>query len=165
VKVNFIVGFPQETSTDLWRTLVLAVRMAALGAHDCSVSIFSPYPGSELFDDLYGTDHRAIDDRFFLSLGAYTDMSKVATAWSRLNPYFVGLSRVAIFLAFYGVSFLTHPARLLRVLREIFSDRQTSRGAMALRRFVIRKRDTRSFAAPPRLHLRAGAGAPVSPLV
>jgi anaerobic magnesium-protoporphyrin IX monomethyl ester cyclase len=145
LKVNFIVGFPQETLKDLAQTQWLAMRMAALGTHDCAVSIFSPYPGSELFHDLYGTDVRAIDDRFFLSLGAYTDMSRMGTAWSsRVNPYVIGLARVAIFLAFYGVSLIVHPARLVRMAREIFGETQTSRGAMALKRFVVRKRATPS---------------------
>jgi radical SAM superfamily enzyme YgiQ (UPF0313 family) len=157
VKVNFIVGFPQETMGDLWKTLVLAVRMAVLGAHDCAVAIFSPYPGSELFEDLYGKEHGALDDRFFLSLGAYTDMSKMDTAWSRLNPYVVSFSRIAIFLAFYGVSLLLHPGRVWRLVREIFGENQTSRGAMALKRFVVRKREDKTFATPPRLRRRDSA--------
>jgi hypothetical protein len=140
---------------------VLAVRMAVLGAHDCAVAIFSPYPGSELFEDLYGREPDALDDRFFLSLGAYTDMSKMGTAWSRLNPYVVSLARVAIFLAFYGVSLLLHPGRIMRLVREIFGDTQTSRGAMALKRFFVRKRENKTFAVPPRLRRRDTA--PVAP--
>jgi anaerobic magnesium-protoporphyrin IX monomethyl ester cyclase len=149
LKVNFIVGFPQETLKDLAQTLLLALRMAALGAHDCAVAIFSPYPGSELFDELYGKDTRAVDDRFFLSLGAYTDMSRTGTAWSsRLNPYVIGVARVAIFLAFYGVSLALHPARLVRMARELRSENQTSRGAMALKRFAVRRRETRIHHRP-----------------
>ena len=157
VKVNLIVGFPRETLWDIVQTGWLAVRMAVMGVHDCAVAIFSPYPGCEIFDDLYGKDHSKLDDRFFLSLGAYTDMSKMGTAWSALNPYVVSLSRVVTFLAFYGVSFLTHPRRILQIAREVFSANQTSRGAMALRRFVVRKRESRAFARPPKMHVRAPA--------
>lgn len=158
VKVNLIVGFPKETLWDIVQTGWLAVRMAAMGVHDCAVSIFSPYPGCEIFDDLYRGNHAALDDRFFLSLGAYTDMSKMGTSWSPLNPYVVGLSRVAIFLAFYGVSLLTHPVRIVQIVREVFAEYQTSRGAMALRRFLVRKRESRTFARPPRMHVRSAAG-------
>ena len=81
----------------------------------------------------------------------------MGTAWSALNPYVVSLSRVVTFLAFYGVSFLTHPRRILQIAREVFSANQTSRGAMALRRFVVRKRESRAFARPPKMHVRAPA--------
>lgn len=137
------------------RTGWLAARMGAMGVHDCAAAIYSLYPGAKIFNDLYGKDHATLDDRFFLSLGAYTDVSKIGTAWLALNPYVVGISRLLLFLAFYGVSFLTHPGRLFRVAREVFSDRQISRGAMALRRFLVRKRESRTFARPPWLHDRS----------
>jgi radical SAM superfamily enzyme YgiQ (UPF0313 family) len=159
VKVNLIVGFPRERVWDLAQTAWLAVRMAAMGVHDCAVAIFSPYPGCEIFDDLYGKDHSRLDDTFFLSLGAYSDMSKMGTAWSQLNPYVVTVSRIVILLAFYGVSFLTRPARVVKLIRDMCSAQQTSRGATVLRRFFLRKRAPRTFAPAPKLRLRAPAAA------
>jgi len=160
VKVNLIVGFPNERLWDLVQTGWLAVRMAAMGVHDCAVAIFSPYPGSEIFDDLYGKDYSRLDDRFFLSLGAYSDMSKVGTAWSQLNPYVVSATRFVIFMAFYGVSFLARPGRVVSLVRELFSPQQTSRGATVLRRMFNRKRAPRTFAPSPalRFHARPSTG-------
>ena len=164
VKVNFIVGFPQERLWDLVQTGWLAIRMAAMGVHDSAVAIFSPYPGSEIFEDLYGKDHSRLDDEFFLSLGAYSDMSKMGTAWSRLNPYVVTTSRFLIFIAFYGVSFLVRPGRVVRLVRELFSPQQTSRGATVLRRMFNRKRAPRTYAPSPKLRLlRAADCARVAP--
>ena len=157
VKVNFIVGFPQERLWDLVQTGWLAIRMAAMGVHDSAVAIFSPYPGSEIFEDLYGKDHSRLDDEFFLSLGAYSDMSKMGTAWSRLNPYVVTTSRFLIFIAFYGVSFLVRPGRVVRLVRELFSPQQTSRGATVLRRMFNRKRAPRTYAPSPKLRLLPAA--------
>jgi len=165
VKVNLIVGFPRERLWDLAQTGWLAVRMAAMGVHDCAVAIFSPYPGSEIFDDLYGKGYARLDDDFFLSLGAYSDMSKVGTAWSQLNPYVVTASRFLIFMAFYGVSFLARPGRIVSLVRELFSPQQTSRGATVLRRMFNRKRAPRTFAPSPKLRLRSApdrAAAPTS---
>ncbi len=167
VKVNLIVGFPRERLWDLAQTGWLAVRMAAMGVHDCAVAIFSPYPGSEIFDDLYGQDYSRLDDQFFLSLGAYSDMSKMGTAWSQLNPYVVTASRFLIFMAFYGVSFLARPRRVVNLVRELFSPQQTSRGATVLRRMFNRKRSPRTFAPSPTLrrkadHASVPASAPVS---
>ena len=157
VKVNFIVGFPKERVWDLAQTGWLAVRMAAMGVNDCAVAIFSPYPGCEIFDDLYGKDYSRLDDEFFLSLGAYSDMSKMGTAWSQLNPYVVTASRFLIFMAFYGVSFLARPGRVVSLVRELFSPQQTSRGATVLRRMFNRKRAPRTFAPSPKLRLRSTA--------
>jgi hypothetical protein len=87
----------------------------------------------------------------------------MGTAWSQLNPYVVTASRFLIFMAFYGVSFLARPGRVVSLVRELFSPQQTSRGATVLRRMFNRKRAPRTFAPSPKLRLRsAGDRAPAS---
>jgi hypothetical protein len=68
-KINLIIGFPHETRLDCWKTILYAARVALLGAHDCLISAFTPYPGSELFEELRrdGTIPK-IDDAYFEDL-------------------------------------------------------------------------------------------------
>ena len=51
--VNFILGLPGETYKDTWNTYKLIVRLALAGAHSTAVMVFSPYPGSALFEEIY----------------------------------------------------------------------------------------------------------------
>ena len=57
VKINIIIGMPDDTHLDTWKTLWFLVKMSWHGAHDVSVGAFSPYPGSELYARL-SNSHR-----------------------------------------------------------------------------------------------------------
>ncbi len=45
VKLNIIMGFPNESRKELRQTISFLFRMGLAGVHDMSISIFSPYPG------------------------------------------------------------------------------------------------------------------------
>src|SRR5688572_32847266 len=47
VKLNIIMGFPDESRKELGQTVRFLARMGFAGVHDMSISLFSPYPGSE----------------------------------------------------------------------------------------------------------------------
>ena len=44
VKLNIIMGFPNESRQELGQTVRFLARMGAAGVHDMSISLFSPYP-------------------------------------------------------------------------------------------------------------------------
>ena len=52
MKCNLIIGFPGETRWDILQTVWAAFRFAFAGVDDTGLYPFSPYPGSELFEDL-----------------------------------------------------------------------------------------------------------------
>ena len=52
IKANLICGFPDENRQHLFETLISIVRMAWVGCHDLSINQYSPYPGSELYEQL-----------------------------------------------------------------------------------------------------------------
>ena len=57
-------------------TVRFLLRMGLAGVHDMSISIFSPYPGSELYHDLRKSGKiPELSDEYFLGLGAYKDFS------------------------------------------------------------------------------------------
>ena len=65
VKMNIIIGLPQETHLDIWKTLWSLVVYSFYGAYDVSIGIFAPYPGSELYDQLVEKKRITHDTKFW----------------------------------------------------------------------------------------------------
>lgn len=61
-KANTIIGFPQETWLDLLKTVLMVLRLGWYGVKGVSVFIFTPYPGSEIFNDIYDVDTMPADE-------------------------------------------------------------------------------------------------------
>ena len=139
VKANILIGFPGEQEADLRRTLRFILRMARLGVHDASVWTFSPYPGSELFEHLRAAGKLSnLDDDYYASLLSYSDISGSVSYADTLTSSQLQRYRVGGLLLFYGVSYLTHPARPLRSLRNIVRRRYESRMEMSFRNLLRR---------------------------
>ena len=64
MKSHLIIGFPSETLIELIQTLLLALRLGWYGVKGVSVYVFSPYPGSELFEEVYEQSKFTKDDYF-----------------------------------------------------------------------------------------------------
>lgn len=62
IKCNIMLGFPGEGYRDVLANYRFIARMALAGAYELSIWAFSPYPGSELFDQLYEAGRIRIDD-------------------------------------------------------------------------------------------------------
>lgn len=146
-KANIIMGFPGETHRELRETLRFCVELAVLGLHDLSVTAFAPYPGSELFEELQREGRiGALDDDFFFSLGAYSDLSR-AVSWSEhVSDRALGGYRALGMALFYAVSFARRPRRLLQLFRNAVSGRQESRLDMTVHHHLERRRAGRAAA-------------------
>ena len=128
VKLNIIMGFPDESRQELIQTIRFLARMGAAGIHDASVSLFSPYPGSEIFSDLLedgGID--ALDDEFFLALGTYKDFSMGTSSMTKVPGWELAVYRVLGMSTFYGVQYLLRPWRVARLVANLAQGRQESR--------------------------------------
>jgi radical SAM superfamily enzyme YgiQ (UPF0313 family) len=118
VKCNLIVGFPLETRWDMLKSVWIAIRFAWLGVDDTGIYSYSPYPGSELFDYLRKTGAvREMDREYFVSLMSFTDLSQTSNYCENVGPREMTFYRLLGMTLFYGLSFLLHPSRILRVLR------------------------------------------------
>ena len=53
VKSNTIIGFPGETHLDVWKTLWWLSSITIRGVHDATISIYIPYPESEIISDAH----------------------------------------------------------------------------------------------------------------
>lgn len=139
VKANVLLGFPGETRREMRESLRFVVEMAALGVHDVSITSFSPYPGSELFEALRGSGAiREMDDAYYEGLACYTDVAD-AVSWSEhVGGRELALYRVGGMLAFYAVSFATRPWRPFKIVGNVLRHRQDSRLEMSLNDMVAR---------------------------
>lgn len=110
-----VIGFPEDTRESMRATLGLIRRLALMGAHDVTVSKFTPYPGSEYFVRLVASgkireDMTELDNiiDFYSAEGiSYSD------ALSSRELYWW---MVWMFLNFYLLSFMVRPWRLLKNL-------------------------------------------------
>src|SRR5499425_2829794 len=139
VKANILIGFPNEQKEDLRDTLRFLIRMARIGVHDASVWTFSPYPGSELFERLRAAGRLPrLDDDYYASLLSYSDIAGAVSYADELDSAQLHRYRLAGLLAFYGVSYLTHPLRPLRSLYNVATRRYESRMEMSFGNLVRR---------------------------
>ena len=81
------MGFPNESRKELGQTVSFLARMGLAGVHDMSISLFSPYPGSELYHELRKSGRiPELSDEYFLGLCAYKDFSQSISYTEGLSP-------------------------------------------------------------------------------
>ncbi|WP_204106170.1 MULTISPECIES: radical SAM protein [Spirulina sp. CCY15215] len=148
VKAHVIIGFPRETRRQVWETLGFLVKMAWIGVHDMSITMFSPYPGSELFQEL--TEDKKIteySDDYFLGLACYSDPTQTVSWCSNLSTKELNLMWLLGTLIFYSTQYTLRPWRLIRMLFNLISQRQESRLDKSLQEYIRRVFVTRKSLA------------------
>lgn len=124
VKVNLIIGFPHERFKHVAKTVAYAFRMALIGAEDCNIAKFSPYPGSQLFRELQDSGViPTVDDDYIRSLVSQFDMTSRATCCPNVPSRILSLAAVFGHGLFYATAYLTHPSRILRILKGLLKGR------------------------------------------
>lgn len=131
VKINIIIGMPDDTHLDTWKTLWFLVKMSWHGAHDVSVGAFSPYPGSELYARLVKEKKINHDDDYFSKL-AYVDITETVSYTNYISSRWLRIYNWLGFAIFYGSNYLFRPSRFLRTLKNLKTGKHESRGEMAL---------------------------------
>lgn len=128
VKCNFVVGFPDETSSELWETVRFCFQLAAVGIHDVNVGPFCPYPGSELFVQLQSQGRIAeLNDEYFEMLAVYADLTRSRSWTEHVSDRKLLSFRHLAMAAFYGHAFARHPSRLLSHLRNVYTGQHQTR--------------------------------------
>lgn len=129
VRTNLIIGFPHETRKQTFQTIRYGLYLAWKGADEVSINIFSPYPGTEIFDELIEKNELEINDEYFLSLTSlnsdYT-MFKVLTRNPYMSPRELAVYRITFMLTNYIIGYIRYPTRIWRTIRNLFSDTSTT---------------------------------------
>jgi anaerobic magnesium-protoporphyrin IX monomethyl ester cyclase len=129
VKANLIIGFPGETRLQVYSTLYRQIKWSLLGVEDVPIYYYMAYPGTELFDDLVKEKKVILDDNFFHQLATLTNYNLAPTNITYneyMNRYELYFYRMFGMTLFYLVSYLSHPTRILRTIKSVFTDKSAS---------------------------------------
>jgi radical SAM superfamily enzyme YgiQ (UPF0313 family) len=140
VKCNVILGFPGETVGNVFETYRFILRMALAGAYDISLWSFSPYPGSELFDEIARRRGLVLDDAYYDSLRSYADPARTISYSENFSDRTLKVLRFLGTAIFYGAQWLRRPWRVVRLLYNLSRGREESRGEMVLLNMIRRRR-------------------------
>ncbi len=124
LRTNLIIGFPHETRWDIFKTVAYGLRLAIGGVDEVSINIFSPYPGSEIFKELFTKNKIDLSDKYFLALASLnSDYSKLnhLTANENMGPRELAFYRISFMLTNYMLGYVFFPSRIFRSLKNIFS--------------------------------------------
>ena len=123
LRTNLIIGFPHETRRDVFLTIKYGLKLAIHGVDEVSINIFSPYPGTEIYNELEHSGKIILNDSYFLGLTSinsdYTQMN-LLTFNPILGPRELALYRILFMLMNYSIGYLFHPSRIWRTVRNVF---------------------------------------------
>jgi anaerobic magnesium-protoporphyrin IX monomethyl ester cyclase len=133
VKLNIIMGFPHETGKEIRETVFFLIRMAALGVHDAYIACFSPYPGSELFQELQRSGKiKEMDADYFLMLTSYSDLRYSYSYSPHMSNRRLTFYRLGGMSLFYTVAYLLRPWRVFKAVSNLITGKEESRLDLAL---------------------------------
>ena len=127
VKVNIICGFPKETRKHLIETIGFIIQTAWVGCRDMSINQFSPYPGSELFEDLLKANKIKLDENYFRELSYYSSMTNAQSYSDYLSNLDILIYKTFGASLFYFTAFIRRPWRLFQLIRNIYMQNETDR--------------------------------------
>jgi radical SAM superfamily enzyme YgiQ (UPF0313 family) len=133
IKLNIIAGLPGETHLDAWKTVWFLIKSSWYGAHDMYPGVFSPYPGSVLYDQL--VEEGKIDiysDEYIGEIINSHDLWPGKTYNDEMSSTAVKAYTVVMYLAFYGSNFLFRPQRLYKLIRNLITNKHESRSELVL---------------------------------
>ena len=137
VKINIIIGFPNETHKDIWMTLFYLIKFSMAGAHDVSVGVFAPYPGSELYNDLVSKGKIDHNEEYWQKL-AYVDISETKSYCDNMSSKTLLFYNWLAISVFYCSNYLFRPIRVINTIKNLLTNKHESRGEMALAQILKR---------------------------
>lgn len=142
IKLNMMIGFPDEKHSHVLDTTWFLIKASWYGAHDALPSIFSPYPGSELFDRLKneGKINPESDDYWYSIIYA-DDYTKGIFYANHLNRATLWFYIILQLLAFYVSNYLFRPQRLWYTFKNMITKNYQSRAEITLAELVKRNKD------------------------
>ena len=125
LRTNFIIGFPGEKRIDIYKTMMYAYYYSVLGVDEAPLYIFSPYPGTELFEELVSTKEIEMNDDYIIDLISLStgNLKPPDKAYSgSAGKYEVYFYRILSMVVTYSFSYIFHPKRIIRTIRSLRSD-------------------------------------------
>jgi len=129
VRINLIVGFPHETWWDVIQTLLYGVKMSFRGVDEVPLFVFSPYPGTEIFDELLKDGKVKLNDDYFFKLTSLNSAyfsTNVEVFCENVSGRLLGLVRSTFIMLNYAIGYFLYPKRILRTIRNINSEAEAA---------------------------------------
>jgi radical SAM superfamily enzyme YgiQ (UPF0313 family) len=121
VKLNFIIGFPHETLLDCLKTIFFGIYCSfRFGIYDVNYAMFSPYPGSELFEKLKNEKKINVDDDYFKKLMAYMDVTQSHSYCENVSGKTISVLRFLGFSLSYISIYMSRPIRIYKLFKNFF---------------------------------------------
>lgn len=144
VKLNIMLGYPDEKISDMLKTGWFLVKASLRGATDASPSMFSPYPGSALFNELEDRGELKLSDNYFQSIvysQSLHDFNNYNRNYSRKTMM---LMLFVSYLFFYVSNYLFRPLRAVRLVINVATHNYKTRGEYMLGTVLSRFRATKT---------------------
>lgn len=128
VKVHIIMGLPEQTKQEVATNFFFMTKLAFIGVHDVSCFGYSPYPGTENYDQLVqggqlDRDQNQKEYEEVISTNVYNCIKEMRS-WSAHIPHswmiFITIGGSAYF---YLLQFIFRPLRIIQVFKNIFNNK------------------------------------------
>lgn len=140
IKINIIVGFPEEKHTDIWKTILFLIKASWNGVHDIAPGLFSAYPGTELYNKLSKEGEININsDEYFLDTLYAESFLNNRIYNKNMHRYFIRTYLILYIVFFYSTNYLFRPWRLYNMIKNIVNKRFETRGEMGIYEIFKRK--------------------------
>ena len=134
----FMLGLPDEKISDVFKSISLAMRLAAYGADEVVFSVFSPLPGSKLLERLIEEGKVKVGDEFFDGLTPHGDLFVSKSYSDYISDRQVIILKYLGYLAFYLTKLIFHPLKILRSIRNVALGIQEIKTERALHTWLMR---------------------------
>jgi anaerobic magnesium-protoporphyrin IX monomethyl ester cyclase len=133
IKINMIIGLPEEYHRNIWQTMWFLVKCSWYGVYDMSPAIFLPYPGTELFNQLQkaGKVNLEEDDYYFEVIKA-DNVFNVKFYNYNINSRWLNFYRLSYLWVFYVSNFIFRPGRFFVLIKNVVTLNPHSRGEALL---------------------------------
>ncbi|MDW8274526.1 MAG: radical SAM protein [Chitinophagales bacterium] len=121
VYLNMILGLPEETHLDIWKTMWFLFKCKLNGVDDVPIAFYRPYPGSHLFNELLKEGQITLDNDDFLidSLFLIDTLINHQNYNKNVSDFWYKIYKPLVYFSFYGVDYIINPGKILRTLRNI----------------------------------------------
>lgn len=120
IRLNIVIGFPEETHKDIWLTLLFFIKAACYGARDTYPSIFQPYTGCQQFSTLLKEGKiNPEEDNYYYDLLNTSSFFGGHYYNDNISQFMFKVYRFMYFSVFYGSSWVFYPRSFFRMVRNI----------------------------------------------
>ena len=151
VELNMILGLPDETHGDIWKTTWFLMKCAMLGVDSAPLHMFRPYPGSALFNRVLEENKIQVDndDDLVDSLLTIVSSYENSTSSWEVTYYNDNISKAwyefyyrMILLSFHASRYILRPSNIVQSGRNILTNNYKNSFERSLAQQVIHMRES-----------------------